>query len=119
MLVLVGLGILMLSWINFINLSIAQSLNRFGEVVIKKALGSSNRQLIEQFVFESLLINAVQPCYSPFCFCCCRIAISKNLQEAIFYPYLTIAFILIRYSFVSFVVGSILTSAYPSLFLVS
>lgn len=55
----VGLLILLLSCINFMNLSTARSANRAKEVGIRKTLGSPKRALIRQFIFESVLFVLV------------------------------------------------------------
>ena len=52
-----GLFILLISVINFVNLSTARSAERLKEVGIKKTLGAHKRQLLSQFLFESLLIS--------------------------------------------------------------
>ena len=51
----VGVLILLLCSINFMNLSTAKSANRAKEVGIRKVLGSEKGSLIRQFMFESVL----------------------------------------------------------------
>ncbi len=51
----IGLLVLLLSSINFMNLSTARSSNRAKEVGIRKVLGSERKTIIKQFVFESVL----------------------------------------------------------------
>lgn len=51
----VGALILVLSAINFMNLSTARSSNRAKEVGVRKVLGSEKKSLVRQFIFESLL----------------------------------------------------------------
>ncbi|MGF6846133.1 putative ABC transport system permease protein [Chitinophaga sp. W3I9] len=53
---LIGLFVLMLACINFMNLSTARSEKRAKEVGIRKAIGSMRRQLIWQFLSESVLV---------------------------------------------------------------
>jgi putative ABC transport system permease protein len=53
---LIGVFVLMLACINFMNLSTARSEKRAKEVGIRKAVGSVRSQLIAQFYSESLLI---------------------------------------------------------------
>jgi putative ABC transport system permease protein len=52
----IGVFVLLLACINFMNLSTAQSEKRAREVGIRKTLGSVRRQLIMQFFSESLLM---------------------------------------------------------------
>lgn len=55
----VGLLLLILACVNFINLSTARSLTRAMEVGVRKVNGSSRRQLVVQFLGESLLISTL------------------------------------------------------------
>src|SRR5690606_14651404 len=55
---LVGIFILIIACINFMNLATARSERRAREVGIRKSVGSMRRQLIIQFIGESLLIAA-------------------------------------------------------------
>ncbi|WP_422082859.1 ABC transporter permease [Ulvibacterium sp.] len=53
----IGLFLLILACVNFINLSTAFSLKRAKEVGIRKTLGSARKGLIAQFIMESALIT--------------------------------------------------------------
>lgn len=53
------LFILLLAIINFVNLSTAKSANRAREVGMRKVVGSQRRQLIQQFLTESVLISGL------------------------------------------------------------
>ena len=55
----VGLFILLIACINFMNLSTAQSAGRAKEVGLRKTLGSQRTQMIWQFLSESFLYSAV------------------------------------------------------------
>ncbi|MCW5910859.1 MAG: ABC transporter permease [Cyclobacteriaceae bacterium] len=47
--------ILVIAWINFTNLLTVRSLERAKEVGVRKAIGSTRRQLMIQFLFEAML----------------------------------------------------------------
>jgi putative ABC transport system permease protein len=55
----IGLFVLFIAWINYINLTTARSLNRAKEVGIRKVLGSHRVQLVRQFLFESAFTNVL------------------------------------------------------------
>ena len=50
--------IVVIAWVNYINLATARAINRAKEVGIRKTIGSQRRQLIFQFLSESALLNA-------------------------------------------------------------
>ncbi|OEK05875.1 ABC transporter permease [Roseivirga misakiensis] len=49
--------IILIAWVNYVNLATAKSMERAREVGLRKVLGSQKGQLIRQFLTESLLIN--------------------------------------------------------------
>lgn len=58
-LVIVAIFIMLMAWVNYVNLSTAQALNRAREVGIRKVIGANRRQLIVQFFWETILINII------------------------------------------------------------
>ena len=56
---IIGLFVLLLACINFMNLSTARSEKRAKEVGIRKAVGSARKALIFQFLTESVLVVAI------------------------------------------------------------
>ncbi len=58
-LALIAVFILVMAWINYINLATAKSMERGKEVGIRKVLGSARSQLIRQFLFESFAIKLI------------------------------------------------------------
>ena len=61
---IIGFFVLLLACINFMNLSTARSEKRAKEVGIRKAVGSMRKQLIFQFLSESVLIALLACCLS-------------------------------------------------------
>jgi putative ABC transport system permease protein len=51
--------IIVIAWVNYINLSTARAVERAREVGIRKVMGSQRGQLIVQFLCESLMVNAL------------------------------------------------------------
>ncbi|UJH69158.1 ABC transporter permease [Allomuricauda sp. SCSIO 65647] len=55
----IGLIIIVLSWLNYINLSTAKSIERAKETGIRKVAGAQKPQIIIQSLLESLLLNFI------------------------------------------------------------
>ena len=53
----IALFILLIAWVNYINLSTARAVNRAKEVGLRKVVGAYKLQLIGQFLLEALLVN--------------------------------------------------------------
>ena len=60
----IGLLVLLIACINFMNLSTARSSKRAKEVGVRKAIGSYRQQLIVQFLSESVLLALLASCFS-------------------------------------------------------
>ena len=54
---LIGLSLIVIACINFINLSTAQSFKRFKEIGVRKTLGSTQPQLFWQFITEVAIVS--------------------------------------------------------------
>ena len=54
---IIAVFVLIIAWVNYINLYTARSVDRAREVGMRKTTGASRGQLISQFLFESFLIN--------------------------------------------------------------
>ncbi|HTI91395.1 MAG TPA: ABC transporter permease [Puia sp.] len=61
---IIGVLVLLIACINFMNLSTARSEKRAREVGVRKAIGSLRRDLILQFLVESMLITTIAAVFS-------------------------------------------------------
>lgn len=53
----IAIFILIIAWVNYINLATARSFDRANEVGVRKVMGAVRNQLIGQFLSESFLVN--------------------------------------------------------------
>lgn len=51
--------IVIIAWVNYVNLATARAINRAKEVGVRKAVGSQRSQLVKQFMVESFLLNGL------------------------------------------------------------
>lgn len=58
-LLIVAAFILLIAWINYINLTTSRALDRAKEVGLRKVMGAYKVQLVKQFLFESLVISVL------------------------------------------------------------
>lgn len=111
---IIALFIVVIAWINFINLTTAKSVDRAREVGVRKVMGAHKSELIMQFFTEAVLINCMavalaivmvlsgQPLFNLF--------VEKNLTlESIDVSRFGLLAIII------FVLGTALSGFYPAL----
>ena len=58
-LLVIALFIIAIAWVNYINLATARYVERAREVGIRKVVGGLRRQLITQFITESVIVNSI------------------------------------------------------------
>lgn len=58
-LLIVAFFILIIAWINYVNLSTARALDRAKEVGVRKVVGAQRNNLIGQFLLESAILNFI------------------------------------------------------------
>src|SRR5436305_12433079 len=56
---IVGIIVLLLACINYINLTTAGAIKRAKETSVRKVIGATRKQLVKQFFMETLIISAV------------------------------------------------------------
>jgi putative ABC transport system permease protein len=55
----IAIFVIIIAWINYINLATARGIGRAKEVGVRKTLGSAKAQLVMQFMLEAMLLNAL------------------------------------------------------------
>jgi putative ABC transport system permease protein len=56
---LIGVFVIIIAWINYVNLATARAMERAREVGIRKVMGAYKNQLITQFIVESAMVNLI------------------------------------------------------------
>ena len=115
---IIAFFVLVIASINFMNLSTARSLSRAKEVSLRKVVGSGRKQLVRQFLFESVFLSLISlviglalvvVLLNPF-----NNLVGLNLEIGdIFRWYLIPAFILLA------ILVGLLSGSYPSIVLAS
>ncbi len=114
---IIGLFVLLLACINFMNLSTAQSEKRAKEVGIRKTVGSSKYQLINQFLSESFLVVLVAFIVAIIMVFMAMPWFNQLSHKQIVFPFKSVAFWVMSIAFILFT--SILAGSYPALYLSS
>jgi putative ABC transport system permease protein len=114
--VTIGSFIFLIAVVNYINLSIVQTLNRAKEVGIRKVSGAMGRELIDQFLLESTLISfaammlavLVVQAVVPFI----NVVFGQHLRSLFSLPFYYIILV-----FLFAVAAGIISGLYPALYL--
>lgn len=111
---IIAVLILMIAWVNYVNLSISISVKRMKEVGVRKVTGAHRRQIVSQFLLESFLLNIIAVALA---FSIVQIAlpffedlVGRTLHTLLYYRF---SFWLILFGIVS--LGSLLSGLYPAL----
>jgi len=87
-LLIISLFIISLAWVNYVNLTTARSVERAKEVGIRKVMGGRKKQLITQFLTESLIINLIAISLAIVLVIFAQPAFNKLLQNQLSLSYL-------------------------------
>ena len=112
---IIGVFVLLLACINFMNLSTARSEKRAKEVGIRKTVGSLRSQLIRQFLSESVLVALVSFVASVIFIILLMPLFNKLADKHIKIPWSNAFFWIIALSF-TFITG-LISGSYPALYL--
>jgi putative ABC transport system permease protein len=55
----IAIFVIVIAWINYINLATARGIGRAKEVGVRKTLGSAKKQLVAQFMLEAMFLNGL------------------------------------------------------------
>ncbi len=112
----IGLFILLLACLNFMNLSTARSANRAKEVGLRKVVGAQRPQLIKQFIGESMILTLIAILLSLI-----LVFLTLPIFNSISGKYLEMSYlsnpVLLFGLFGFFVIVSLIGGSYPAFFL--
>ena len=114
---IVGMLVLLIACINFINLATARSEKRAKEVGVRKAIGSQRKDLILQFLTESFLITLIASAFSILLVQLCLPAFNALTGREIRIPFSSPWFLMIIISCVF--ITALLAGSRPAFYLSS
>jgi putative ABC transport system permease protein len=114
---IIGIFVLILACINFMNLSTARSESRAKEVGIRKSIGSNRYQLIQQFYGESFLVSILAFALSIILVEMLLPMFNSIADKDVVIPWTDVNFWLISTAFV--ILSATLAGSYPALYLSS
>ncbi len=115
---LIAVLILLIAWINYINMSTAVAVKRAREVGVRKVLGAVRKQLVVQFLLESLVVNVIATILAAILIIAVAPFSVTFLDKDIFHllPQMSSFWILVS---ASLLIGSLLAGFYPAIILSS
>ncbi|MEL7221053.1 MAG: ABC transporter permease [Bacteroidota bacterium] len=115
---IISIFILLIAWVNYINLSTAKAIERAKEVGLRKVVGARRKQLVSQFFVESLLINLFGAALALGLAFLLAPYFNKLLGKPVITAVFTNADFLFKLG-LFFVLGTLATGIYPALVLSS
>ena len=114
---IVGVFILLLACINFMNLSTARSEKRAKEVGIRKSIGSNRLQLVKQFLGESLFMVSIAYMFALIMVLISLKGFNTLASKDIIFPWDNHLFWIVSLGFI--LMTSLVAGSYPALYLSS
>ena len=113
MLYLIGFVILVIAWVNAVNLSLAKAIDRQKEIGIRKTIGADRSQLLKQFLLETAALNGIS-----IVLAFCIFSLLQRFIQPLLGIHFTYSFADIR-SFLSIllilIAGTIVSGLYPAI----
>jgi putative ABC transport system permease protein len=114
----IAIFVIIIAWINYINLATARGIGRAKEVGVRKTLGSAKGQLVTQFMLEAMLLNGLAVLLSII-----LIIVFLPIFSAISGQNITLSLLFTPIFWIAviglFVVGSFFSGFYPAIVLSS
>ncbi|HMG93321.1 MAG TPA: FtsX-like permease family protein, partial [Chryseolinea sp.] len=114
---IVGIFVLLLACINFVNLSTARSEQRAREVGVRKSIGSSKNQLVVQFLSESFVVVVLSFMLSLLLLMLFQQPFNQLSDKDIHLPFTNLFFWMIAVGFV--IITGLAAGMYPAFYLSS
>lgn len=115
---MIGVFVLGIALINFVNLSLARSSSRAREVGVRKVVGSTRNELIRQFLCESLLLGLIVTLLSFFILEMTKPLFYSIVQQKIAFNWIQQPGLLLLVVFAIFAI-SLVAGIYPAIVLAS
>ena len=110
---MIGLVILVVAWVNTVNLSLARSMDRHKEIGIRKVVGANQRQLLWQFLLETAILNGIS-----ILLAVCLFLLLKDFVQPVLGLHIPFSFtntqLFISISLI-LIVGTLLSGIYPAI----
>ena len=114
---IVAIIILFIACINFMNLATARSLRRAREIGVRKVVGAGKRQLVAQFIGESLFVSFLAVCLSLLIVALIIPSFNSSTEKHLSVNFLDPSFLLIILGLT--LTTGIISGSYPALFMSS
>ena len=87
-LLIIAVLIIVIAWVNYINLATAKSMERAKEVGVRKVAGATKQQLIRQFLTESFILNIIALLIALLIVTLVQSSFNSLIQHQLSLPYL-------------------------------
>ena len=123
MMLIIAFFILLIAWINYVNLSSVKAIERSKEVGIRKVVGATRQQLMRQFFTEAAIVNTISLVFALGIVQLLSPWFAQNFEIAVeefsFFQGHTLNTYLFLSLFALIVVGVLISGAYPAYLLSS
>lgn len=109
----IGLFVLIIAWVNYINLATAKAMERAREVGVRKTMGAWRAQLIRQFMIEAAITNLLAMVIA-FCWMTLSLGLFNSISGYTFSPNDLIQPRLLGIAALTWLLGSICAGFYPA-----